>query len=428
MKPYATLSVDELKEELLTVQAEYEHLKTKQLRLDMSRGKPGVEQLKLSAGLLTALTDIDDCMDDGIDARNYGVLSGLPSAKRLFSELLDVAPERILIGGNASLQMMYTLISFAYSHGMKNSPTPWCKRDKLRFLCPVPGYDRHFRITEHFGIEMLSVPLTEQGPDMDVVERLVADPTVVGMWCVPKFSNPDGILYSEETVDRIARLRPACPDFLLMWDNAYCVHELSESYQPLTNIHALCDRYGTSDMVYEFASTSKITFPGAGISCIAASEANISYLVKMLTPQTIGFDKLNQLRHVRFLKDRATVLCHMQKHAALLRPRFDTVLRLLDERILPLGLAHYSRPKGGYFISLYALPHTAKRTVALCKEAGLVVTPAGAAYPYGIDPEDSNIRIAPSVPSITELESAMEILCVCLRLAALERFLSERSN
>lgn len=421
MKHYADLSLKEVSKELDSVRSEYEAFRAKRLRLDMSRGKPSEDQLQLSQGLLTILSAEEDCFDGALDARNYGSLAGLSSARRLFSELLGTSPEHILVGGNASLQLMYMLLSAAYTHGLKNSPTPWCRRDKLRFLCPVPGYDRHFRITEHFGMEMISVPMTENGPDMDTVERLVKDPSVVGMWCVPKFSNPDGIIYSEETLDRIARLRPACPDFALMWDNAYCVHELVDHCIPFPSIHALCDRYGTSDMVYEFASTSKITFAGAGISCIAASEANLAHLIRLLTPQIISFDKLNQLRHVRFLKDRETVLAHMQKHAALLRPRFDTVLRMLDTHIAPLGIASYTRPKGGYFISLYAMPHTAKRTVALCKDAGLIVTPAGAAYPYGIDPNDSNIRIAPSVPSIGELTLAMELLCICLRLAALEQ-------
>lgn len=425
MVPYVQLSKSELLEELARVDALFAHAKSLGLRLDISRGKPSVDQLDLSAPMLSAVIDNADCWDDGIDARNYGHLSGLPSCKRLFADLLSVDPEQVIVGGSASLQLMYMLISTAFTHGLKNSVSPWSARGTLRFLCPAPGYDRHFRITEHFGIEMIPIPLNSDGPDMDAVEQWIADPSVVGMWCVPKFSNPDGIVYSDTVIRRIASMRPACTDFTLMWDNAYCIHEFSGDYIDLPDILSIAKEYGNEEMIYEFASTSKITYSGAGVSCICACESNIAYLMKMLTPQIISFDKVNQLRHARFLKSREHTIAFMRKHAEHLRPRFNMVLSHLDEQIAPLQIATYTRPCGGYFISLYTMLGTAKRTCELCKEAGLIITPAGATYPYGIDPLDSNIRIAPSYPPLEELRVASELLCICIRKSALERLLKE---
>ena len=318
---------------------------------------------------------------------------------------------------------MYDTVAKAYTHGLNHAEKPWCKLDKVKWLCPAPGYDRHFKITESFGFELITVPMTENGPDMDTVERLIADPAVKGMWCVPKYSNPDGIVYSAETVRRIAAMKPAAPDFMLMWDNAYCVHEFEGDFLPFDDILSLCREAGNPDMVYEFASTSKITFPGAGISVLATSVANLDRLKKLMGVQMISFDKINQLRHVRYLKDKAHTLELMKKHAAVLAPKFACVLRHLDEEIAPLGIAHWQRPHGGYFVSVFTDPGLAKRTLALCKEAGVVMTGAGATYPYGVDPDDSNIRIAPSYPAIDELDKAMGIFCLCLRIAALEALL-----
>ena len=390
------------------------------LKLNMARGKPGVQQLELSAPMLNILT-IDNCMSDGIDARNYGELTGLPCAKRYFAEILGTKPEEILVGGNASLNLMYDLIAKAYTHGLRNSTRPWSKEECVKFLCPSPGYDRHFKISESFGMELITIAMTENGPDMDAVEEAVKDPCVKGMWCVPKYSNPDGIIYSEETVNRMANLKPAAPDFALMWDNAYCVHEIYGDFVPFKDILSLCAEAGNRDMVYEFASTSKITFPGAGVAVMAASVENQKYIESLLTYQSISYDKMNQLRHVLFLKDKATTLQLMQEHAKVLQPRFSAVLEALDRHIAPLEIAQWTKPMGGYFVSFNAMPGTAKRALALCKEAGVVMTGAGATFPYGKDPQDSNIRIAPSLPPVAELEQAMEIFCICVRMAALEK-------
>ena len=423
MIPYAQRSREELQEELNRVQDALEQAKKRNLKLDMSRGKPGKEQLALSMDMLTDLVTVEDCFDGAADARNYGILNGLPSARAFFADLLDIRPEQVFVGGNASLQLMYDLIAKAYTHGLKHSPAPWSKRGTVRFLCPAPGYDRHFRISQSFGMEMIPVAMTETGPDMDAVEQWVKDPSVLGMWCCPKYSNPDGIVYSEETICRIAALRPAAPDFTILWDNAYCVHEIEGEYVPFPEILSLAAHAGNPDMVFEFASTSKITFPGAGISCMASSPQNIDYLTKLIGVQIISFDKLNQLRHVRFLKDKAHTLKLMKRHAAILKPHFDAVLDALKREIAPLEIATWTQPKGGYFISLYAMHGTAKRTLALAKEAGVTMTEAGATYPYGQDPFDSNIRIAPSVPPLDELRQAVEILCLCLRYTALEQLL-----
>lgn len=420
-KLYRDLTEKEIRAEYVAVKAKFDALKAKKLKLNMSRGKPGKAQLDMMSDMLSVLTDPKDCVSDGTDARNYGELSGLLAAKRLFADILGCKPEECFIGGNASLTLMYDAISKAYTHGMLHSEKPWCKLDRVKWLCPSPGYDRHFKITESFGFNMVIVPMTENGPDMDVVEELVKDPEVKGMWCVPKYSNPDGIVYSEETVHRIAALKPAAPDFLLMWDNAYCVHEFDGDFLPFEDIISLCREAGNPDMVFEFASTSKITFPGAGVSVMAASVDNQKYIQQLIGVQTISYDKLNQLRHVLYLKDKEHTLALMKKHAEILAPKFRCVLEHLDKDIAPLGIASWQRPKGGYFVSVNTNSGLAKRTLELCSEVGVMMTGAGATFPYGKDPDDSNIRIAPSLPPIAELEDAMEVFCTCLKLAALEK-------
>jgi len=418
---YEKLTPAEKKAEYEAVRAEYDNWKAKGLKLNMARGKPAKKQLDLVSDMLTVLARPEDCVSDGVDARNYGELTGLPAAKRLFADILGCRPEECFIGGNASLTLMYDTVSKAYTHGLLHSEKPWCRLDKIKWLCPAPGYDRHFKITESFGFELITVPMTPAGPDMDAVERLIRDPDVKGMWCVPKYSNPDGIIYSDETIRRIAHMKPAAKDFLLMWDNAYCVHEFEGDFVPFPDILTLCREAGNPDMVFEYASTSKITFPGAGISVMAASADNQQYMEKLLSIQTISYDKLNQLRHVLYLKDKAHTLELMKKHAAIMAPKFQCVLRHLDEDIAPLGIASWQRPKGGYFVSVNTAPGLAKRTLALCREAGVVMTGAGATFPYGVDPNDSNIRIAPSLPPVGELEDAMTVFCLSLRLAALEK-------
>ena len=425
MKPYAQLTAAEREQELSALCERYQNFQARGLSLNMARGKPGKAQLDLVSDMLTVLTDPADCMDGNVDVRNYGELTGIPSAKRLFADLLGTAPEEILVGGNASLNLMYDLIAKAYTHGLLHSQRPWSKEETVKFLCPSPGYDRHFKISASFGMEMITVPMTAEGPDMDQVEEAVKDPAVKGMWCVPKYSNPEGIVYSDAVVDRIAALRPAAPDFALMWDNAYCVHEIYGKFVPFRDILTLCREQGNADMVYEFASTSKITFPGAGVAVMAASRDNQKYYESLLTFQTISYDKVNQLRHVRYLKDKAGVLALMQRHAAILAPKFTAVLDALRTEIAPLQIATWTEPKGGYFVSVNAMPGTAKRVVALMKEAGVILTGAGATYPYGKDPADSNIRIAPSLPPVEELQQAMEVFCLCLRIAALEKLSGE---
>lgn len=402
----------------------FEKLRDRKLNLNMARGKPGKAQLDLvSEGLLSAFQSPEDYVSDGIDCRNYGETAGLPAARRLFAEILGCRAEQVFAGGNSSLQLMYDTVSKAYTHGLLHSQRPWCKEEKIKWLCPVPGYDRHFQITESFNFELVNIPMTEDGPDMDAVEAAVRDPRVKGMWSVPKYSNPDGIVYSEETVRRIAALKPAAPDFLLMWDNAYCVHELEGDFAPFSDILSLCAEAGNPDMVFEFASTSKITLPGAGIACFACSEANMARMVRLIGVQAISFDKVNQQRHALYLQDKANTLALMRRHAEILAPKFRRVTEALERELAPLGIASWRKPKGGYFVSLSAMPGTARRTLELCKSAGVTMTGAGAAFPYGNDPDDSNIRIAPSLPPQEELETAMEVLCVCLRLAALEKIL-----
>ena len=423
MIPYSRMDRSQLQQELDETRRAYDACKARGLKLNMARGRPAKAQLDLVSDILTVLTDGDDCIVDGVDARNYGVLEGLPCAREYWADVLGCKPEQTFMGGASSLTLMYDLISKAYTHGLPGSERPWGKEETVKFLCPSPGYDRHFRITESFGAELITVPMTENGPDMDLVEQLVKDPQVKGIWCVPKYSNPDGVIYSEETVMRLARLQPAAPDFAIMWDNAYCVHEFDGEYVPFPDIISLCAEAGRPDMVWEFASTSKITLPGAGISVMASSESNIRYISKLMAVQLISYDKVNQLRHVRYLKDKAHTLRIMRRHATVMAPKFRMVLDMLQKHIAPLQIAGWNSPKGGYFVSLNAMPGTARRVLALCAQAGVVMTDAGATYPYGIDPNDSNIRIAPSLPPVEELEQAMEVLCVCLKLAALEKLL-----
>ena len=421
MKKYTEMNLAERQAEYAAVQAEYEKLKGMGLNLNMARGKPGKAQLDLVTPIFSLLTKPGDFMSDGVETRNYGEVAGIPAAKVLFADILGCKPEQVFVGGNASLQLMYDAIAKAFTNGLLHSEKPWGKLDKVKWICPVPGYDRHFKVTASLGAEMINVPMTAEGPDMDMVEELIKDPAVKGMWNVPKYSNPEGVVYSAETIRRLAAMKPAAPDFMLMWDNAYCIHEFDCDYVEFPDIIGLCAQYGNADMVYEFASTSKVTFPGAGVGVMACSEANIDYFTKLINIQTIGFDKINQLRHVLFLKDRAHTLELMKQHAAILAPKFHAVLDALDQEIAPLGIADYKRPVGGYFISVDTMPGCAKRTLALCREAGVTMTGAGATFPYGKDPQDSNIRIAPSLPPVAELEQAIAVFCTCLKLAALEK-------
>ena len=421
MTAYAQMTEQERKEEYARLQREFDALKAQGLSLNMARGTSGKAQLDLVSDIFDLMQKPEDYVSDGIDVRNYGELTGLPAAKRLFADILGCRPEQVFVGGNASLQLMYDTVSKAYTHGLLHSEKPWCKEETLKWLCPAPGYDRHFKVTESFGFELITIPMTDEGPDMDAVEEAIKDPAVKGMWNVPKYSNPDGIIYSAETIRRIASMKPAAPDFLLMWDNAYCIHEFEGDYVEFPDILSECGKYGNADMAFEFASTSKVTLPGAGISCFACSEANMAYMLKLLTIQAISFDKVNQQRHVLYLKDKAHTLELMKKHAAIMGPKFRAVVDTLDREIAPLEIASWRRPKGGYFVSLNAMPGTAKRTLALCKEAGVTMTNAGATFPYGKDPQDSNIRIAPSLPPVEELEQAIAVFCTCLKLAALEK-------
>lgn len=426
MKKYTEMSREELlslKEEL---EKEYARVKGLGLSLDMSRGKPGADQLDISMGMMDVLNHETDLRcETGVDCRNYGVIDGIPEAKRLLGEMSEVDPDHIIIYGNSSLNVMFDTVARSMTHGVMGH-TPWCKLDKVKFLCPVPGYDRHFKITEYFGIEMINVPMTPTGPDMDMVEALVSeDPAVKGIWCVPKYSNPQGITYSDETVHRFARLRPAAPDFRIYWDNAYCIHHLYDDNQDfLIEILGECAAAGNPDMVYKFTSTSKISFPGSGIAAVAASAANLADFRKYMTIQTIGHDKLNQLRHVRFFKDLDGLHAHMRKHAELIRPKFEMVLDTFDRELGGLGIGEWTRPHGGYFISFDSLEGCAKDIVARAKEAGVVLTGAGATYPYGKDPKDSNIRIAPTFPDLKELEQAAEIFVLCVKLSSVNKLLS----
>lgn len=416
---YTEMNEAQLLAEQSELMQRYNAFKAKNLKLDMSRGKPGADQLDLSSGL----NEIKNYVVDGVDYRNYGILDGIPSCKKLFADLMGVDSKNVIIGPNASLTLMFDYISQCFTHGAGD--TPWCKLDNVKFLCPVPGYDRHFSICEHFGIEMINVPMTAEGPDMDVIEELVDDESVKGMFCVPKYSNPQGITFSDETVRRIAALNPAAKDFRIIWDNAYCIHDLVDDGDRLLNIFDILADFGNEDMVIEVCSTSKITFSGAGVSAIIASDNNIAAIKKRLNAQTISYDKMNQHRHVEFFGDAQGVLNHMKKHAAILKPKFDIVLSHLSNELGDKGVASWFNPKGGYFISLDVMNGCAKRVGELCKEAGVTLTTVGATYPYGIDPNDSNIRIAPSYPPVEELDLAAELLCICVRIACIEKLLEK---
>jgi len=398
--------------------AEY---KAKGLKLDMSRGKPGPEQLDLTNDMLTHCLDGDHISETGVDCRNYGVLDGIYEAKRLFMPMIGVGRYEIIIGGNSSLQLMYDTIARAMLLGVKGSPKPWCKCDKVKWLCPAPGYDRHFAICEAFGMEMITVPMHSDGPDMDMIEELVSeDEAIKGIWCVPRYANPTGVVYSDEVIKRFANLNPKAPDFRIYWDDAYCVHDLTDERANILNILEECKKTGKQDMPLIFASTSKISFPGGGIAAIGASEENIEFMKDQMSFQIIGYDKLNQLRHARFFKDFDGILEHMKKHRAIIKPKFDIVLETLERELKPYSKGSWSNPKGGYFISFNGPKGTAKRTVELCRNAGVTLTKAGAAFPYGIDPDDSNIRIAPTYPSLIELEAAINIFCTAAKVAACE--------
>ncbi len=423
---------DMSKEELLTLKEslnkEYAEAQAKGLSLDMSRGKPSAKQLDVSLGLLDTINSSSDLKAlDGTDCRNYGVLDGIPEAKKLMADMMNTTPDHVIVYGNASLNIMYDQISRAYTHGILGN-TPWCKFDKVKFLCPVPGYDRHFAITERFGIEMINIPMSESGPDMGIVEEYVSkDASVKGIWCVPKYSNPQGYTYSEETVKRMAALKPAAEDFRIFWDNAYVIHDLyDDKKDEIPDIISECEKAGNPDMVFEFASTSKVSFPGSGIAALATSANNIADIKKQLTIQTIGHDKLNQLRHVRYFKDINGLKEHMRKHAEFMRPKFEAVESVLDEELGGLGIGSWTAPKGGYFISFEAMDGCAKAIVAKCKEAGVKLTGAGATFPYGKDPKDSNIRIAPSFPTPEEMKQAADLFVLCVKLVSVEKLLENK--
>ena len=427
MKKYSDMS----REELLTLKkeldAQFADVKAQGLSLDMSRGKPGADQLDISMGMMDVLNGNTDLKcETGVYCRNYGVIDGIPEAKRLLGEMSEVDPDHIIIYGNSSLNVMFDTIARCMLKGVLGG-TPWMKLDKVKFLCPVPGYDRHFKITEYFGIEMINVPMSPEGPDMDMVEKLVSeDEAIKGIWCVPKYSNPQGYTYSEETVKRFARLKPAAKDFRIFWDNAYSIHHLYDDNQDfLLEILDECAKAGNPDMVYKFTSTSKVSFPGSGIAAVATSKANLEDFRKYMTIQTIGHDKLNQLRHVRFFKDLNGLKEHMRKHADLIRPKFELVLDTLDRELSGLGVGEWTKPHGGYFISFDSMEGCAKAIVAKAKEAGVVMTGAGATYPYGKDPKDSNIRIAPTYPSLEELGKAAEVFVLCVKLASVEKLLEQ---
>ena len=417
---YNKMSRDELvslKNELVK---EYEGVKALGLSLDMSRGKPGADQLDLSLDMLNVLTNAADCKaENGFDCRNYGVLDGIPECKKLFAELLEVDDKNIIIGGSSSLNLMYDYLNQCMYLGVAGCE-PWSKQGNVKFICNVPGYDRHFAITEFFDIEMISVEMDEFGPDVEKIAELVKDPMVKGMFCVPKYSNPNGVTYSDERVKALAALKPAAKDFRVIWDNAYIIHELTDTPDKLLNIFEACKEFGTEDNFVEFTSTSKITFPGAGVSAIAASDNNIAEIKKRLNFQTISYDKLNQLRHVKYLKNVDGLKAYMQKHADIIAPKFEIVLDMLANEIKPLGIGKWVEAKGGYFISYDTIGSSAKRIGELCKDAGLVLTTVGATYPYGVDPEDKNIRIAPTFPSVDNLKKAMEVFCLCAKIAAVE--------
>jgi DNA-binding transcriptional MocR family regulator len=428
MKSYKELSRDELLTLKAALEEEYKTEEAKKLNLNMARGKPGFSQLALAMPMLDVINSESDMRTVlGNDTRNYGDLDGIGECRQLMADMMSVHKDNVVVCGNSSLNIMYDTVSRSMTHGV-NGSTPWCKLDKVKFLCPVPGYDRHFKITEHFGIEMINIPLYEDGPDMDMVEKYVNnDAAVKGIWCVPKYSNPTGISYSDEVVKRFAALKPAAEDFRIFWDNAYCIHHLYDDVQDeILNILDECEKAGNPDMVYMFASTSKISFPGSGVSAIATSLDNIKFILAQMTVQTIGHDKINQLRHTRFFKDIDGLKAHMKLHAELLRPKFEAVLNTLDEELAGLEIGSWIKPRGGYFISFDALPGCAKDIVAKCKALGVVLTGAGATFPYGKDPEDSNIRIAPSFPTPEEMEQAAKVFVLCVKLSSVEKLLADK--
>ena len=425
MKKYTEMTREELEQQKEELRKQYEEIRAMGLSLDMSRGKPGTDQLDISMEMMVVLhSGVELRCETGVDCRNYGVIDGIPEAKRLLGEMSEVEPDNIIIFGNSSLNVMFDSIARSMTHGVMGH-TPWCRLDRVKFLCPVPGYDRHFKITEFFGIEMINIPMSPDGPDMDMVEKLVeTDEAVKGIWCVPKYSNPQGYTYSRETVERFARLKPAAPDFRIYWDNAYSIHHLYDDNQDfLVEILHECAKAGNPDIVYKFTSTSKVSFPGSGIAAVAASRANLDDFRRYMRIQTIGHDKLNQLRHVRFFKDLDGLHAHMRRHAELIRPKFELVLETLDRELGGLGIGEWTRPHGGYFISFDSMEGCAKSIVAKAKEAGVVMTDAGATFPYGRDPRDTNIRIAPTYPSLKELEEAVKVFVLCVKLASVEKLL-----
>lgn len=428
MSHLKTLSTEELKQQHAALAGSYEAVQAQKLKLDMSRGKPCSEQLDLSNDLFNCLSKTDYKTANGTDCRNYGGLDGIAEAKELFAWFLESKPQEIIIGGSSSLTMMHDLLCRAMLHGLPESEAPWCKLPKVKFLCPSPGYDRHFAVTEHLGMELIRIPYLHDGPDMDLVEKLVAaDPAIKGIWCVPKYSNPTGITYSDSVVQRLAAMPTAAPDFRIIWDNAYVVHHLTDTPDQLLDIRKACAAAGHADRVFIFASTSKINFPSAGIAMVAASENNVTWLKKHLTIQTIGPDKINQLRHVRFLQNQAGIEEHMRKHAAVIKPKFELVLSILERELGGLDIASWSKPQGGYFISLDTLSGCASKVVEKAAAAGVLLTPAGATFPYGKDPEDKNIRLSPTFPPLSELKQAMELVVLCVKLVSIEQELARRA-
>lgn len=424
MKSFSEMSKEELLAEQSVLEARYDEYCSEGLKLDMSRGKPGADQLDISMPMLDVLNSSSSCKaSDGFDCRNYGMLDGIPEAKQMFADILGVSADEVMVGGNSSLNMMFDTISCLMTAGVSGCE-PWIKQGNIKFLCPVPGYDRHFGVTEYYGIEMLPVPMDDNGPDMDMVEKLVSsDEKIKGIWCVPKYSNPTGITYSDEVVRRFAALKPAAKDFRIMWDNAYAIHDVADEGDTLLNLMDECKKNGTEDLVIMFTSTSKVTFPGSGVAAIACSAENMKVFMNRYKFQTIGYDKLNQLRHTLYFKNSAGLVEYMKKHKEVLAPKFKVVADTLKEEVENTGAAKWCNPKGGYFVSVDVFEGTAKEVVRLCKEAGVVLTGAGATYPYGKDPSDSNIRIAPSYPTVEELSLAMQIFCVCTKLAAVNKLL-----
>lgn len=426
-KSFSEMSPEELKALIAAEQKKLDHWSDMDLTLDLTRGKPNQAQLDLSSGMLNIISDRGDCFSaSGLDCRNYGILDGLPETKKLFSDLLDIPTKNILVLGNSSLNVMYDTIVRAMLFGVAGGHEPWCRQGRIKFICPSPGYDRHFTICREMGIEMVPVKMNDDGPDMNEVYNIAcSDPSVKGMWCVPKFSNPEGITYSDEVVEQIAMMKPAAPDFRIFWDNAYVVHELYDENVPLANIFELAKQYGTEDNIFYFASTSKITFPGSGLAIMAASDKNLEQIRPIIATQTIGYDKINQMRHVKFFKNADGIRAHMRLHAAILRPKFELVENKFEENLGGLGIAHWTKPRGGYFISLYVNNGCARRVYQLARSVGVTLTTAGSTYPYGRDPYDANLRIAPSYPELDELSQAIEILCSCIKVACAEKILKD---